>query len=91
MAENGLKKNKLTELLANGYEFTGKTYKVIMGENKGKEYPVYAIKGDIAGLVYNNEKDKIELAFKLAMPFKGQPSKTSAALKETKNTNPKQG
>lgn len=71
MAENGLKKTKLDELLAEGYEFTGKTYKVIMGENKGKEFPVYAIRGDIAGLVYNNVNDKIELVFKLTMPFTG--------------------
>jgi hypothetical protein len=88
MTENS-KRDKLNELLEGGYEFTGKTYKVIMGENKGKEYPVYAIRGDIAGLVYNNIDDKIELVFKLTMPFTGKPTRTSEILKELKNTHSK--
>lgn len=71
MAGLNTENSKLNELISGGYEFTGKTYKVQTGADKGKEFPVYAIKGDIAGLVYNNEKDKIELVFKLSLPFKG--------------------
>jgi hypothetical protein len=87
LAENDLKKNKLKELLANGYEFTGKTYKISMGEHKGKEFPIYAMKGDIAGLVYNEEADKVELVFKLNLPFAGVHSKTKESLREIKKTN----
>jgi len=66
------KQRKLEELITGGYEFTGRKYKVLLGENRGKEFPIYAQKDDIAGLVYNDEKDRIELVFKLAMPYKGQ-------------------
>jgi hypothetical protein len=71
---------KLDELKAGGYEFTGRNFKVSMGENKGKEFPIYAIKNDISGMVYNNEKDRIELCFKLPVKFSGQPSKMVASL-----------
>jgi hypothetical protein len=85
-------KSKLSELIAGGYELTGRTYKVLMGVNKGREFPVYAQRGDIAGLVYNDVEDKIELVFKLSIPFTGKPSRTSAILKEIKkiHTNPEQ-
>jgi len=74
------KHNKLDALIANGYEFTGKNYKVTVGDHKGKEFPVYAMKGDIAGLVYNNDADRIELVFKLTLPFSGCQAKTTEAF-----------
>jgi hypothetical protein len=76
--------SKLNELISNGYEFTGKTYKVLMGEKKGREFPVYAQKGDIAGLVYNNEEDRIEMVFKLTMPYTGTQSRAKSILSEIK-------
>ncbi len=91
MAENDTKKDKLSELLASGYEFTGRAYKISMGEHKGKEFPVYALRGDIAGLVYNTEMDKIELVFKLASPYTGGESKTRTILKEIKKTHETHG
>lgn len=63
-------KPKLKEILELGYRETGKKYKILSGTNKGKEFPVYAMEGDIAGLVYNNEEDKIELVYKMPFPFK---------------------
>jgi hypothetical protein len=83
---NGEKQSKLEELLSGGYEFTGRTYKVLLGEKRGKEFPIYAQRGDIAGLVYNDEEDKIEMVFKLTMPFNGGTSKASALLKQIKKT-----
>ena len=61
---------KLKELLECGYENTGKTFKLTRGEHKGKEFPVYAQPGDVAGLIYNTETDKIEMVFKLTLPYK---------------------
>lgn len=79
--------SKLDELRAGGYEDTGRTYRVLMGANKGKEFPVFAQKGDIAGLVYNPETDKIEIVYKLASPYTGAPSRASQILREMKNHN----
>ncbi len=62
-------KPKLREILGLGYKETGKKYKILSGVNKGKEFPVYAMEGDFAGLVYNNEEDKIELVYKMPFPF----------------------
>lgn len=61
--------SKLKEILNMGYKETGKKYKILSGPNKGREFPVYAMEGDIAGLVYNNEEDKIELVYKMPFPF----------------------
>jgi hypothetical protein len=83
---NDEKQSKLEELLSSGYEFTGRTYKVLMGEKRGKEFPIYAQRGDIAGLVYNDEEDKIEMCFKLTMPFSGCGSRASSLLKGIKKT-----
>ncbi len=69
--EKELRKSKFEELLNSGYEWTGKKYKIMRGKNKGKEFPVYALKGDIAALVYNEEEDKIEMVYNLLTPFKG--------------------
>jgi hypothetical protein len=78
---------KLNELISGGYEFTGRKYKVLLGENRGKEFPVYAQRGDVAGLVYNNETDKIELVFKLSAPYSGaSANRASQLLKEIKKT-----
>ena len=90
---NGENQSKLDELLSSGYEFTGRTYKVLMGEKRGKEFPIYAQRGDIAGLVYNDEEDKIEMVFKLTLPYAGTTSKASAMLKELKkhHTHPEGG
>jgi hypothetical protein len=82
--QNAEKQSKLNELIEGGYEFTGRTYKVLLGEKRGKEFPIYAQRGDIAGLVYNDEEDKIEMVFKLTMPFNGGASKTSSILKQMK-------
>ena len=82
--ENPPNQGKLAELAANGYMHTGKYYRVLLGENKGKELPVYAQKGDVAGLVYNPETDRIELVYRLAAPFTGEPSRASQLLKEIK-------
>lgn len=76
--------SKLDELITGGYEDTGRKYKILMGGNRGKEFPVYAQKGDIAAMVYNNETDKIELVYKLSMPYTGKPSRTSQLLKDLK-------
>jgi hypothetical protein len=81
---NGENQSKLEELLSGGYEFTGRTYKVLMGEKKGREFPIYAQRGDIAGLVYNDEEDKIEMVFKLTMPFAGCGSRASSLQKSIK-------
>jgi hypothetical protein len=81
---NGNNQSKLDELMSCGFEDTGRKYKIQMGENRGKEFPVFAQKGDIAALVYNNEKDKIELIYKLSMPYTGKPSRTSQLLKDLK-------
>jgi hypothetical protein len=62
-------KPKLKEILGLGYKDTGKKYKILSGIHKGKEFPVYAMEGDVAGLVYNNEEDKIELVYKMPFPF----------------------
>lgn len=62
-------KPKLREILGLGYKDTGKKYKILSGVNKGKEFPVYAMYGDFAGLVYNYEEDKIELVYKMPFPF----------------------
>ena len=82
--DNVENKPKLKELIGEGFENTGKIHKVLMGGNRGKEFAVYAQKGDIAGLVYNHEKDKIELVYKLAAPYTGKPSRTSRILEEIK-------
>lgn len=82
---NGENQSKLDELISGGYEDTGRKYKILMGENRGKEFPVFAQRGDIAGLVYNNEADKIELVYKLSMPYTGKPSRTSQILQDIKN------
>ncbi len=79
--------SKLDELKAGGYEDTGRTYKILMGANKGKEFPVFAQKDDIAGLVYNPETDKIELVYKLSTPYTGKPSRVSQLLSEMKKHN----
>lgn len=70
--EEKLIKPKLSKLLSSGYEFTGKKYKILRGDKKGKEFPVYAMKGDIAGIVYNDEEDKIELVYNLLRPYQGK-------------------
>jgi len=72
---NSNNNSKLKEILELGYIDTGKKYKILSGPNKGKEFPVYAMEGDIAGLVYNNEEDKIELVYKMPFPF--TPKKNS--------------
>ncbi|MBP7792981.1 MAG: hypothetical protein KA120_07970 [Candidatus Goldbacteria bacterium] len=45
-------KPKLREILGLGYKETGKKYKILSGIHKGNEFPVYAMEGDVAGLVY---------------------------------------
>ena len=84
--EPELEKLKLTELIAGGYEFTGRNFSINMGENKGKEFPIYAIKNDVAGLVYNKDKDKIEFCFKLPLPYTGNHAKMDAILADIKKT-----
>lgn len=70
--EQNKTKPKLEKLLKSGYEWTGKKYKILRGQHKGKEFPVYAMKGDIAGIVYNEEEDKIELVYNLLKPYQGR-------------------
>lgn len=62
-------KPKLQELLATGFHDTGKKYKKVKPGDIITEYPVYALPGDVAGLVYNHDEDKIELVFKMQQPF----------------------
>ena len=62
--------SKMDQLISNGYSDTGKTFKIMRGPHKGKSFPVYAQEGDVAGLVYNKEEDKVEFVFKLPVPFK---------------------
>ena len=64
-------KTKLQELVESGFLETGKKFKMLGGAHKGKEFPVYAQAGDVAGLVYNPEEDSVEMVFKLSIPFKG--------------------
>ncbi len=68
--ENQVMPPKLKKLLDSGYENTGKTFKIMRGEHKGKRFPVYAMEGDYAALVYNPETDKIEFVYKLPLPHK---------------------
>jgi len=62
------KPSKLNELFESGYVDTGKRRKTI---KKGEcfEFPVYALPGDIAGLVYNYNEDKIEMVYNMHRPF----------------------
>jgi len=61
--------SKMNELMKRGYEDTGKTFKIMRGPYKGKAFPVFAMKGDVAGIVFNREEDKVEFIFKLPMPY----------------------
>lgn len=69
--ENG-KSEKFKELIRDGYEHTGKFHMVLSGANKDKKFPVYAAKGDIAAMIYNNVEDRIELVYKLPSPYSGK-------------------
>ncbi len=73
-------KEKLLELIKNGCEHTGKYYTIQAGPNKGKTFPVYPTKGDIAAMVYNDEDDKIEMVYKLTLPYKGKPQTDKSSI-----------
>ncbi len=62
--------SKMGQLISSGYINTGKTFKIMRGPHKGKTFPVFAMEGDVAGLVYNKEEDKVEFVFKLPVPYK---------------------
>ena len=64
--------SKLREIIKSGYENTERVYKIRRGEFKGMELPVYARPGDVAGIVYNPETDKVEMIYKLMVPFEGK-------------------
>jgi len=63
---------KLKELTDSGYEHTGKFHTILNGVNKHKKFPIYAMKGDIAAMIYNYMEDRIELVYKMPVPYDGK-------------------